>query len=213
MRVLARADSSAPVLLSGFEAFDGRPTNASWAAAQAVAEGWTEQPDLVVVQLPVSFRRARQVLRAAVAEHSPQLVVCLGETGERGVVALEERAVNLIDARLPDNDGSAPVEVPVIAGAPPELPSTLPIARCLAAGVATGVPVEVSPSAGGYVCNATFYALMHLLSRSPGTRGGFVHVPRTADQVGQGDVAMTTADVGSAVTAIIRAALTASTEE
>lgn len=201
------------MLLTAFEAFDGRATNASWAAALAVAQGWTEPPALVVVQLPVSFRRARQVLRAAVAEHSPQLAVCLGETGERDVVALEERAVNLIEARLPDNDGSAPFGVPVIAGAPPELPSTLPLARCLAAGVATGVPVEVSPSAGGYVCNATFYALMHLLSRSPGTRGGFVHVPLTADRVGPGEAAMTTSEAGTAVAAILRAALTAASDQ
>lgn len=195
------------VLLTGFEPFDGQAMNASWAAVQAVASEWAERPPLVVVQLPVSFRRARQVLRAAVAEHSPRLVVCVGEAAGRSAVCLERAAANLIDAAVPDNDGSAPRGVPVIAGAPAELPPTLPIVECLAAGLATGVPFEVSPSAGGYVCNATFYALMHLLQRSPDVRAGFVHVPRTPEQVPPGRPAMATSDAATALTAIIRAAL------
>ena len=196
-----------PVLLTGFEPFDGQRTNASWAAVRAVAENWSDAAPLVVVRLPVSFRRARQVLRQAVAENAPQLVLCVGEAAGRTSVGLERVAVNHIDATLPDNDGSAPTGVPVIAGAPAELPSGLPLATCLAAGAATGIPVEISESAGGFVCNSTFYALMHLVERSPGTRGGFVHVPRTAEQVGPGEGAMATSDAATALLSILRAAL------
>lgn len=196
------------VLLTGFEPFGGQEMNASWAAVEAVADRWAEPPPLVVVRLPVSFRRARQALRAAVAEHAPQLVVCVGEAAERSAVGLERVAVNIIDAPQPDNDGSAPAGVPVIAGARAELPAILPLADCLAAGIATGVPVELSPSAGRYVCNATFYALMHLVERSD-VRGGFVHVPRTHGQVPPGQPAMATSDAARALSAIVRAALVA----
>ncbi|WP_024288472.1 hypothetical protein [Cellulomonas sp. KRMCY2] len=198
------------VLLTGFAPFDGRTTNASWAAVQEVAGTWTGPPELVVVRLPVSFRGARQVLREAVAEHSPALVVCVGEAAGRSAVGLERVAVNLIDAPIPDNDGSAPVDVPVIAGGPTAFLTTLPVRACLAAAQELDVPVEVSTTAGTYVCNATFYALMHLLDRTPAVptvRGGFVHVPCVREQVRVGEPSLPTPDAASALSAILRAAL------
>lgn len=165
------------ILLTGFAPFEEQPVNASWLAVQEVAARWTGD-DLAVRELPVSFRGARQVLRTAIAELSPTLVVAVGEAGRREAVGIERVAVNLIDARIPDNDGSAPVDVPVIAGAPAAFFTTLPVKACLAAGQATGTPTEVSYSAGTYVCNATFYALQHLLASRPEVRSGFVHVPR-----------------------------------
>lgn len=195
------------VLLTGFDPFDGRSTNASWAAVQEVARTWSGPPELVVACLPVSFRAARQVLREAVARHAPLLVVAVGEATGRSRVGIERVAVNLIDAQIPDNEGSAPVDVPVISGGPTAYLTTLPVKACLGAARAAGAPVEVSSTAGTYVCNATFYALMHLLDRTPGSRGGFVHVPCTPDQVGEGQASLPTADAASAVRAILRAAL------
>ncbi|WP_273651198.1 pyroglutamyl-peptidase I [Cellulomonas fimi] len=175
------------VLLTGFEPFDGHPVNASWDAVALVRDTWDEADvELVVRRLPVSFRRARQELRAAVAELSPDVVVCVGEAGGRGAVGLERVAVNVIDARIPDADGSAPVDVPVIAGAPAAFFSSLPVKACAAAVAGIGVPVEVSNTAGTYVCNATFYALAHLLAGRDGVRGGFVHVPRDPRETGDG---------------------------
>ena len=118
-------------------------------------------------------------------------MLCVGEASGRSAVGIERVAVNLIDARIPDNDGSAPVDVPVIAGAPAAFFSTLPVKACLAAGRETGVPVEVSYSAGTYVCNATFYALQHLLASRPEVRSGFVHVPRAEISAGHAAVALT----------------------
>ena len=195
------------VLLTGFDPFDGRVTNASWSAVQEVARTWTGPPELVVVRLPVSFRGARQALREAVARHSPVLVVCVGEPTGRSAVGIERVAVNLIDAPIPDNDGSAPVDVPVIAGGPTAFLASLPVKACLAAARAHDVPVEVSSTAGTYVCNATFYALMHLLDRTPALRGGFVHVPCVPEQVGAGQPSLPTAQAASALSAILRAAL------
>ncbi|GIG23357.1 pyrrolidone-carboxylate peptidase [Cellulomonas chitinilytica] len=175
------------VLLTGFSPFDGQSVNASWEVVDAVRAAW-DDPDveLVVRVLPVSFRRARQELRTAVAELAPDVVVCVGEAGGRSAVGLERVAVNLIDARIPDDDGSAPVDVPVIAGAPSAFFSTLPVKACAVAVRAAGVPVEVCTTAGTYVCNATFYALMHLAERTAGLRAGFVHVPRLPAQVTSG---------------------------
>lgn len=183
------------ILLTGFEPFEGQAENASWLAVREVAAAWDGEP-LEIRELPVSFRGARQVLRTAVAELSPTLVIGVGEASGRTAVGIERVAVNLIDARIPDNDGSAPVDVPVIAGAPDAFFSTLPVKAALAAAGATDVPVEVSYSAGTYVCNATFYALQHLLASRPEVRSGFVHVPRTG---------LSTQQAATALTAVLRA--------
>lgn len=194
------------VLLTGFEPFDGHPVNASWDAVALVRDTWDEADvELVVRRLPVSFRRARQELRAAVAELSPDVVVCVGEAGGRGAVGLERVAVNVIDARIPDADGSAPVDVPVIAGAPAAFFSSLPVKACAAAVAGIGVPVEVSNTAGTYVCNATFYALAHLLAGRDGVRGGFVHVPRDPREAGDG-AGLPVEESARAVAAVVRTA-------
>lgn len=195
------------VLVTGFGPFDGQAVNASSLAVHELAARWTSPEELVVRELPVSFRGARQQLRVAVAEVSPDLVVCVGEAGGRGAVGVERVAVNVIDARIPDVDGSAPVDVPVIAGAPAAFFSTLPVKACAAAVRGVGVPVEVSNTAGLYVCNATFYALQHLLASRPEVRSGFVHVPRTPAQVEVGVPAMEVDDAAKALEAVLRAAL------
>lgn len=194
------------VLLTGFEPFDGHPVNASWDAVALVRDAWDETDvELVVRRLPVSFRRARQELRTAVAEVVPDVVVCVGEAGGRGAVGLERVAVNVIDARIPDADGSAPVDVPVIAGAPAAFFSSLPVKACAAAVADLGVPVEVSNTAGTYVCNATAYALAHLLAARDGVRGGFVHVPRDPREAGDGPGLPVEASA-RAVAAVVRTA-------
>jgi pyroglutamyl-peptidase len=195
------------VLLTGFEPFGGRTVNASWDAVGRVADAWDRPERLVTARLPVSFRGGRQALRLAVRDHAPDVVVAVGEAGTRAAVGIERVALNVIDAPLPDNDGSAPVDVPVVAGAPTALLSGLPIKACLLAARATGAPVEVSNSAGTYVCNATFYALMHLLAGQPGVVGGFVHVPVEPGAAGGG------LDVGrsaAALRAVVEAALAGS---
>lgn len=200
---------SGPVLLTGFEPFDGRDVNASWAAVERVVVGWSDPVELVGLQVPVSFRGARQALRTAVAAHRPRLVVCVGEAA-REVVGVERIAVNVIDARIADNDGSRPVDLPVIAGAPDAYFSTLPLRACVAAAVAAGVPAAISESAGTYVCNATFFALMHLVARgepAERVRAGFVHVPLAPEGAGALGGAMATATAAQGLEAVVRAAL------
>ncbi|MFS0698423.1 pyroglutamyl-peptidase I [Cellulomonas sp. 179-A 4D5 NHS] len=200
------------VLLTAFEPFDGQSVNASLEAVRRVEAAWDGPATLAVRVLPVSFRRARQELRAAVAELAPVVVVCAGEAGGRAAVGVERVAVNVIDARIPDADGSAPVDVPVIAGAPAAFFSTLPVKACWTAAREAGAPAEVSGTAGTYVCNATFYALQHLLHGRAGVRSGFVHVPRLPEQVGVGEPALEVDVAARGLLAVLRAALATTTD-
>jgi pyroglutamyl-peptidase len=176
------------ILLTGFEPFGGESVNPSWQIAQALA-GWTCEGHAVhAVRLPCAFGDALAALDDALAAHRPELVVCLGQAGGRAEISIERAALNVDDARIPDNLGRQPIDAAVVPGGPDAYFSTLPIKAIARDLRDAGVAAAVSNTAGTFVCNHVFYALMHRLASVPalaGTRGGFVHVPYTLEQVAQ----------------------------
>ncbi len=171
----------ATTLVTGFEPFDGDPLNPSWLIAQSLQGRRVHGTRVQAVQLPCSFDAALPALRHALRVYRPVLVLALGQAG-RTVISLERVAINVNDARIPDNAGRQPVDEPVHARAPAAYFSTLPIKAMAAALQRAGIPAEVSQTAGTFVCNHVFYGLMHALRRRPGVRGGFVHVPMLPEQ-------------------------------
>lgn len=165
------------VLVTGFEPFDGAPTNPSWDAAKHLASLWTGPADLVTACLPVVFAAAEAQLRDLLADHRPDLVIALGLASGRAAITPEKIAINLMDARIPDNSGQRPRDLPSVPGAPDAYFSTLPVKAIVAALHEAGIPAALSFSAGTFVCNHVFFALMHALRDHPGTRAGFIHVP------------------------------------
>jgi len=165
-------------LVTGIEPFDGETINPSWEAVR-VLDGEEIDGHLVVArQLPCVIAEVGAVLTAAIEELDPVLVLCLGQAGGRADISIERVAINVVDARIPDNAGRQPVDEPVIAGGPAAYFSTLPIKALVRALRDAGIPASVSQTAGTYNCNAIFYALSHhIATRRPRLRGGFIHVP------------------------------------
>jgi pyroglutamyl-peptidase len=170
------------VLVTAFEPFGGETVNPS---AQAVAGlGVVEGATVTTAVLPVVYGRAWEVLLDAVRTHDPELVICVGQAGGRAGVTPERVAVNLDHARADDNAGQRPTEAPIVGDGPVGYFSTLPVGAIVAALDAAGITAAASSTAGHFVCNHVFYRLMHLLATErPGVRGGFVHVPWSAEQV------------------------------
>jgi pyroglutamyl-peptidase len=172
------------VLITGFEPFDGSARNPSWDAASLVAGTPPPGLDMVAAQLPCVFGKAIDELREQVLLHKPDLVLCTGQAGGRPDITVERIAVNVDDARIPDNSGRQPIDEPVVKDEPAAYFSTLPVKACVAAVQEAGLPASVSQTAGTFVCNHVFYGLMHLIATEfPGIRGGFVHVPYLPEQV------------------------------
>ena len=168
------------VLLTGFDPFGGESVNPSWEAVRALDGRVVDGHRLVAAQLPTRVDTSLPTLDALLRQHRPVLVLCTGQAGGRAAISLERVAINVQDARIPDNDGAQPVDLPVLAGGPAAYFSSLPVKSMLAELRAHGLPAEVSQTAGTFVCNHVFYGLMHRLATEPalaGTRGGFVHVP------------------------------------
>ncbi|MFS2035304.1 pyroglutamyl-peptidase I [Polaromonas sp. CT11-55] len=178
------------VLLTGFDPFgdtghSSQPLNPSWLAVKALHGKRIAGHLVVAAQLPTVFQASMAELTRLLQLHKPALVVCVGQAGGRGAISLERIAINVNDARIPDNTGAQPVDTPVVAGGPAAYFSSLPIKAMLQALQGAGVAAEVSQTAGTFVCNHVFYALMHALATKRGfkrTRGGFIHVPYLPEQ-------------------------------
>lgn len=174
------------VLLSGFEPFAVAVENESWQAVSRALPVLRESGLRVeALELPVEFGRAGDLLEQAVRTHRPALVIAVGLAAGRSGITPERVAINVRDARIPDNAGASPIDEPVVPGSPVGHFTSLPIKAMVAALGEAGIPGSVSQTAGTYVCNDVFYRLQHLLatdSELAGVRGGFVHVP-SADVV------------------------------
>ena len=168
------------VLVTGFEPFGGAQHNPSLEIVRALHGRAIGGHRIAGEVLPCVFGLANRELRRLLRRHRPGLVFCLGLAAERGEISLERIAINVDDARIPDNAGRQPVDRPVVRSGPAAYWSTLPIKAIVAALRERGIPGRVSQTAGTFVCNHVFYGLMHALRRRPGVRGGLAHVPEMA---------------------------------
>lgn len=173
------------ILVTGFDPFGGAALNPSAMLAQALDGRQIGGHQVVSAQLPTVFGPSAQRLAGLLQRHRPALVLCLGLAAGRAALSLERVAINVDDARIPDNQGAQPVDDPVVPGGPAAYFSSLPVKTMLQAIRDAGVPAELSNSAGTFVCNHVFYALMHQLATQPAlqaTRGGFMHLPCLPEQ-------------------------------
>ncbi|ODT98185.1 MAG: pyroglutamyl-peptidase I [Rhodospirillales bacterium SCN 65-16] len=169
-------------LVTGFDPFGGDEVNPS---SLAVGKLKKHLGDIVVhtAELPTSYARSAEVLRAAIEKAKPDIVLCVGQAGGRTELCLERVAINVQDARIRDNDGKQPIDRPVVADGPAAHFTTLPIKACVAEMRKAGLPAAVSNTAGTFVCNHIFYALMDIAASHPlPMRGGFLHIPYVPDQ-------------------------------
>jgi len=202
--------SAAPIILiTGFEPFGGETLNPSWEAVRVLQGARISSHRVETCCLPVVFGEALACLGKAIAETKPALVICVGQAGGRGQISLERVAINVDDARIPDNAGQCPVDAAVVVGGPAGYFSTLPIKRLLMELQRAGIPAEISQSAGTYVCNHVFYGLMHRLKKNRGVRGGFVHIPYSPEQAAKhpGAPSLPVETVITALRIIVRVAL------
>ena len=199
------------VLLTGFEAFGGDSANPSGTAVNLVASRWEGPEVLVTAVLPVTFAGAADRLRALIAEHRPDVVIAAGLAGGRTAIGVERVAVNLIDARIPDNAGDQPVDRPSVPGAAAAHFATLPVKEIAHRIAGAGIPAEVSYSAGTFVCNHVFFTALE--AAASGIRAGFVHVPWSTEDAPSTDAAtLPLDDIARALEIAVRAGLDVATD-
>ena len=182
------------LLITGFEPFGGETVNPAWETVQALPDQigrW----QLRKLRVPTVFGLAAQQTVAFAEAEQVQAILCLGQAGGRKAVTPEMIAVNLRYAAIADNAGSKPQDEPVVPDGPAAYFATMPVRKMAAAIQAAGLPGAVSCSAGTFVCNDLFYALLHHFASSC-VQVGFIHVPYLPRQ---GEPSLPLADMRLAV--------------
>ncbi len=171
------------ILLTAFEPFGGDAINPAQEAVAQVADRIGEA-EIVKLSVPVVFGKSVEVVRRTMEAERPDVVLCIGQAGGRFGLTPERVAINIDDARIPDNEGNQPLDKPIFEDGAPAYFTSLPVKAMVAAIREAGVPSSLSYTAGTYVCNHLMYGVLYHIAKSfPGTRGGFMHVPFLHEQV------------------------------
>lgn len=171
------------ILVTGFDPFGGEPVNPALESVKklpTVIHG----AQVKWVEIPTVFHKSAQVLEEQMKSYQPDVVLCIGQAGGRTGLTPERVAINQDDARIPDNEGNQPIDVPIREDGAPAYFSTLPIKAMVKAIQDVGLPASVSNTAGTFVCNHLMYQALYLVDKQfPQVKAGFMHIPFMMEQV------------------------------
>ena len=171
------------ILVTAFDPFGGEKINPALEAVKLLADE-IAGAEIVKLEIPTVFHKSAETMREKALEIKPDMILCVGQAGGRFALTPERVAINQDEARIEDNEGNQPIDVPIQADGASAYFSTLPIKAMVDRIKAAGVPAAVSNTAGTFVCNHIMYQTLHLCQLNyPTIRSGFIHVPYLPEQV------------------------------
>ena len=197
------------VLITGFDPFGGEKINPAWEAVKAMKDT-IAGAEIVKMQIPTVVGKSIEKIHQKMKELQPDLVISVGQAGGRFGVTPERVAINVTDARIPDNEGNQPIDEPIFPDGPAAYFSNLPVKAMVQAIKDAGYPSVLSNSAGTYICNHVMYGILYYIEKEfPNVRGGFIHVPYAPSQVVNkpSTPSMALADITASLEAAVAAAI------
>ena len=97
------------VLITGFDKFGGESINPSSLCVNSLPDV-IDNIEIKKITLPTIFKDSSQVLEENIKSFSPNIVICVGQAGGRSKITPERIAINIDDARIPDNIGNSPID-------------------------------------------------------------------------------------------------------
>lgn len=170
------------LLLTAFTPFDGERINPALEAVKLVKDK-IGNLEIIKLEVPTVFGKSIDTVREAIEREKPDFVLSIGQAGGRAEITPERVAINLNDARIPDNEGNQPIDEPIFPDGENAYFSTLPVKAMVEAIRREGLPSSLSNSAGTYVCNHLMYGVLYYLDKRPSMKAGFIHVPYIPEQV------------------------------
>ena len=197
------------VLVTGFDPFGGESINPAWEAVKVIKDE-IAGAEVVKMQIPTVVGKSIAKIHDKMVEINPDIVIAVGQAGGRFGVTPERVAINVTDARIPDNEGNQPIDEPIFADGDAAYFSNLPVKAMVQEIKNAGYPTSLSNTAGTYICNHVMYGILYYIQKEfPNVRGGFIHVPFAASQVinKPNTPSMAIADITAAIEAAIKAAV------
>lgn len=197
------------VLVTGFDPFGGESINPAWEAVKVIKDE-IAGAEVVKMQIPTVVGKSIAKIHDKMVEINPDIVIAVGQAGGRFGVTPERVAINVTDARIPDNEGNQPIDEPIFEGGDAAYFSNLPVKAMVQEIKDAGYPSTLSNTAGTYICNHVMYGILYYIQKEfPNARGGFIHVPYAASQVinKPNTASMAIADITASLEAAIKAAV------
>lgn len=197
------------VLVTGFEPFGGEIVNPALEAVKRL-DDQIAGAEIVKAELPTVFKKSIQKLEELIDSEKPDVAICVGQAGGRFDITVERVAINVDDARIPDNEGNQPIDELIFEDGATAYFAKLPIKAMVREITNNKIPASVSNSAGTFVCNHIMYGLLYLIDkRYPDMKGGFIHVPYIPEQVlnKKNTPSMSLQDIVKGLTSAIKAAV------
>ena len=171
------------VLVTGFEPFGGEKVNPALEAIKGLPSE-IHGAEVSWLEVPTVFHKSAQVLEEEMSRYQPDFVLCIGQAGGRTSLPPARGAINHDAARIPDNEGNHPLDLPIRPDGASAYFSNLPIKAMVQAIKKEGLPASVSNTAGTFVCNHLMYQALYLVEKKfPHVKAGFMHIPYMMEQV------------------------------
>ncbi len=163
------------ILITGFKPFLGADTNPSELLSLELAKNFTDVNSLI---LPVEFGNAFEALSSHLLKQNYDHVLMLGLASGRKKIGFEKIGLNWVQTEHQDEGGCLPKTGNILPDLPLALMSPVAIEDCYLALKAENYAVEISFSAGTFVCNDLYF---RVLSNFPKLNAVFIHVPPTQE--------------------------------
>ena len=171
------------ILVTGFDPFGGEKVNPAYEAVQLLPDKISSS-DIVKIEIPTAFSKSALVVEEAIKKYNPDVVLNIGQAGGRSSITVEKVAINLAEARIPDNEGEQPIDKKLQQDGETAYFATIPVKAMVKNIRDHGIPANISYTAGTYVCNSIMYNVLYMIhKRYTNIRAGFIHVPFSTKQV------------------------------
>jgi len=170
------------ILVTFFEAFDGRRENSTGLTVKAYQKAHGQNSNLHFLELPVTFKSSWQKLENHLKQNKYDFIIALGEAANSQQVQIERVALNWMDARIPDNEGFQPKEQKIDPNKNEAYFSSLPVKDIVDCLNGNDIPCKESLTAGAYVCNFLMFQLLNWAEKNS-VKAGFIHLPLCDTQV------------------------------
>lgn len=165
------------ILITGFDGFGKDDYNPTFEAIKQLADSINNH-QIIKLQLPTKYIEAKMILEHALSMHQPDLILLTGQAAGRDKISLEKVALNVMHSKIDDNANYRPKDVEIIADEDFSLLTEIDVITLANELNNQEVPAEVSYHAGTFVCNSTYFSLLHLIKHNyKNSKGLFIHVP------------------------------------
>ena len=143
------------IIVTYFEPFGGRTTNASKEIVSLLSEYQTKELPVSWSKIPVYFDE--------ILNEKPDYLFLIGEAGSYKEITVERTAHNIANGK--DNEGVNKDNEPIIIGDKEEKTTLFDLSK---------LACRIIDNAGKYLCNYTYYLA---LSKATHTKVLFIHLP------------------------------------